>query len=562
MTKSLLNLALVIGIAICLNVLSCNISSYWDLTEDKRFTLTQPTERLLEKLDDRVYVQVLLEGEFPAGFKRLQKATRNILNDFRAVAGNIEYEFEDPSRGTIAEINARRAQLKKEGIRAKNLLIEGSDERKQVLIYPYAIVHYKGRSIPVDILGEDVPGKPAEVALNDAVALLEYKLANAIQKLQITRKPAIAFTEGHQELENLEIRDLTETLLPYYDIGRLNLDSVVNIHPEIAVLIVAKPRTAFSEKDKFKIDQYVMNGGKVMWLIDALDVHLDSLRRQAQYVPIPYSDNLLNLENLLFSYGAKINNNLVLDLKKNSRIPQIIDERGKATLIPWYYHLVVSPNPDHSITKGLGLVNLLFANTIDTTSRTKTPIKKTFLLSSSPQSRLQYYPMRLNFEILKYKPDPAQFNKGSQTMALLLEGEFAAHYENRATPSVLDAWQQVGQEFKTRSVPTKMLVVADGDIIRNPADKATDKYGPLGYNSYEKFQFANKDFLVNAIEYLIDEEGVIAARSKEVKLRLLDQVRAETEKTKWQLINIGFPLLFLLIFGCLYNYWRRWRYAQ
>jgi len=561
-TKSLLNLALVIGIAICLNVLSCNISSYWDLTEDKRFTLTQPTERLLEKLDDRVYVQVLLDGEFPAGFKRLQKATRNILNDFRAVTGNVDYEFEDPSRGTIEEINARRAQLKKDGIRAKNLLIEGSDERKQVLIYPYAIVHYKGRSIPVDILGEDVPGKPAEVALNDAVALLEYKLANAIQKLQITRKPAIAFTEGHQELENLEIRDITETLLPFYDVGRLNLDSIVNIHPEIAVLIVAKPRTAFSEKDKFKIDQYVMNGGKVMWLIDALDVHLDSLRKQAQYVPLPYSDNLLNLENLLFSYGAKINNNLVLDLQKNSRIPQIIDERGKATLIPWYYHLVVSPNQEHPITKSLGLINLLFANTIDTTSRTKTPIKKTFLLSSSPKSRLQYYPMRLNFEILKYKPDPEQFNKGSQPISLLLEGEFAAHYENRATPSVIDGWQMAGQEFKTRSVPTKMLIVADGDIIRNPADKATDKYGPLGFNRYEKFQFANKDFIVNAIEYLIDEEGVIAARSKEVKLRLLDQVRAETEKTKWQLINIGLPLVFLLVFGFLYNYWRRWRYAQ
>ena len=207
-------------------------------------------------------------------------------------------------------------------------------------------------------------------------------------------------------------------------------------------------------------------------------------------------------------------------------------------------------------------MNLLFANTIDTTSRTKTPIKKTFLLSSSPKSRLQYYPMRLNFEILKYKPDPEQFNKGSQAMALLLEGEFAAHYENRATPSTIDGWQMAGQEFKTRSVPTKMLIVADGDIIRNPANKATDKYGPLGFNRYEKFQFANKDFLVNAIEYLIDEEGVIAARSKEVKLRLLDQVRAETEKTKWQLINIGLPLLFLLVFGFSYNYWRRWRYAQ
>ena len=560
MIKSLINLGLVIGIAICLNVLGCNLSSYIDLTEEKRFTLTQPTTRLLEKLDDVVYVQVLLEGEFPAGFKRLQKATRDILNDFRGISGYIEYEFEDPSQGTVEEINARRKQLRADGIRAKNLLIEGSDERKQVLIYPYAIVHYKGRSLPVDILGEDVPGMSSEVALNNAIGLLEYKLANAIQKLQNTRKPAIAFTKGQQELEPIELRDISETLLPYYDIGFLDLDSIIYVHPEIAVLIIAKPRTAFSEKDKFKLDQYVMNGGKIIWLIDALNVNLDSLKRKNHYVPVPYSDDLLNLEDLLFNYGARINNNLVLDLK-NSRIPQIVDERGKPVLVPWFYHVVATPNQEHPITKSLGLVNLLFPNTVDSL-RTKTPIKKTFLIESSENSRLQYFPMRLNFEILKYKPEVAQFNKPKLPMALMLEGEFTAHYKNRATPSVIDAWTQAGQEFKTSSVPTKMLVVADGDIIRNNIDPANNKYSPLGFNRYEKFQFANKDFLVNAIEYLIDEEGVIAARSKEVKLRLLDHVRAEQEKTKWQLFNIGLPLIFLLLFGLLYNFLRRKRYAS
>ena len=559
LTKSLINLALVIGIAICLNVLGCNFSSYLDLTEEKRFTLTQPTTNLLQKLDDKVFVQVLLEGDFPAGFKRLQRATQDMLIDFRSVSSYIEYEFDDPSRGSIEEINARREQLKKDGIRAKNLFIEAGDERKQVLIYPYAIVHYKGRSIPLDILGEDVPGVPSEVALNNAVGLLEYKLANAIQKLQITRKPAIAFTKGHEELTPLEVRDFSESLLPFYDVGFLHLDSVVYIHPEIAVLIIAKPRTVFSEKDKFKIDQYVMNGGKVMWLIDALNVSLDSMRRQNQYTPLPYSDDLLNLENILYNYGARINTQLVLDLK-NSRIPQVVDERGTQKLVPWYYHLVASGNPEHPITKSTGLVNLFFPNTIDSI-RTKTPVKKTFLLSSSERSRVQFFPMRLNFEILKYKPEVDQFNKGEQPMALMLEGIFRAHYENRATPSVLDAWQQVGQEFKTESLPTKMLVVADGDIIKNPANPATKSYGRCGYNPYEKFAFANKDFLINSIEYLMDTEGVIVARTREVKLRLLDQVRAEQEKTKWQIINIGLPLLLLLLFGLVYNYLRKRRYA-
>ena len=341
--------------------------------------------------------------------------------------------------------------------------------------------------------------------------------------------------------------------------GFLHLDSVVYIHPEIAVLIIAKPRTVFSEKDKFKIDQYVMNGGKVMWLIDALNVSLDSMRRQNQYTPLPYSDDLLNLENILYNYGARINTQLVLDLK-NSRIPQVVDERGTQKLVPWYYHLVASGNPEHPITKSTGLVNLFFPNTIDSI-RTKTPVKKTFLLSSSERSRVQFFPMRLNFEILKYKPEVDQFNKGAQPMALMLEGIFRAHYENRATPSVLDAWQQVGQEFKTESVPTKMLVVADGDIIKNPANPATKSYGRCGYNPYEKFAFANKDFLINSIEYLMDTEGVIAARTREVKLRLLDQVRAEQEKTKWQIINIGLPLLLLLLFGLVYNYLRKRRYA-
>lgn len=560
MVKSLINLLLVIGIAICLNVLGCNFSSYIDLTEEKRFTLTQPTAQLLKNLDEVVYIQVLLEGEFPAGFKRLQKATQDMLNDFRSVSGYIEYEFEDPSQGTIEEINARRAQLKKDGIRAKNLIIEGSDERKQVLIYPYAIVHYKGRSLPIDILGEDTPGVPSEVALNNAVGLLEYKLANAIQKLQITRKPAIAFTKGHQELTPLEVRDISETLLPFYDVGFLHLDSVPFIHPDIQVLIIAKPKTPFSEKDKFKIDQYVMAGGKMIWLIDALNVSLDSMRRTNQYVPLPYTDDILNLENILYDYGARINTNLVLDLEC-SRIPQVVDERGTQKLVRWYYHLVSSGNPDHPITKSTGLVNLLFPHTIDSI-RTKTPVKKTFLLNSSKRSRLQYFPVRLNFEILKYEPEVEQFNKGEQPMALLLEGTFPSHYENRIPPSFLEAWQQLGQTFRTVSEPSKMLVVADGDIIKNPANAATNNFGRCGFNIYEKFAFANKDFLINSIEYLMDTEGVITARTREVKLRLLDQVRAKQEKTKWRLINIGLPLLFLLFFGWGYNFLRRRRYAR
>lgn len=562
MKQSLFNLALIIGIAIGLNIVGSYFSGYLDLTEEKRFTLTDPTQELLEELDDVVYVRVLLEGEFPAGFKRLQKATRDMLDDFRNISGFIEYEFENPLPKDlpVEEANSRIKQLQSDGIRAKNLSIKDRNEQKNLRFYPYAILNYKDRTIAVDLVGEDVPGVPPEEALNNAIGLLEYKLANAVQKLQTARKPVVAFTQGHGELPFRNTQAIRNELSAYYQLGDLILDSLVQINPEIAVLIIAKPQVSFSEKDKFKLDQYVMNGGKVLWLIDALDVHLDSLRNTGQYTPYPPTDDLYNLSDLLFKYGARVYNSLVLDLQ-NTRIPQVIDTRGTQQLFPWYYHLVSIPNQEHSITKSLGPVNLLFANTVDTI-RTKTPVKKTFLLTSSQRSRVQLFPMRLNFEILKIKPDAAKFNKPFQPLAVLLEGEFQSLYENRPKEGALSAYEQLGLEYKSKSVPTKMLVVADGDIISNYADPQSKRFAPLGYNRFEKFTFANKDFIVNAIEYMIDDNGVIDARSKEVKLRLLDETKAETEATYWQLFNIILPLLFLVLFGFGYNYWRKWRYAS
>lgn len=562
MRQSFINLGLVIGIAIFLNILGQRFYSFLDLTEEKRFTLTQPTEELLESLDDIVYVQILLDGEFPAGFKRLQKATREILDDFRSISSYVEYEFDDPSDPSLSveEVNARREQLRKDGIRAKNLLIQGGEERKQLLFYPYAIVNYKGRNIPVDLLGENIPGRSSEEEINEAVGLLEYKFANAIKKLQTTRKPVIAFTKGHGELAPLQLKDLISTLLPYYNFGYMDLDSTVQISPEISMLIIAKPRLPFSDKDKFKIDQYVMNGGKMIWLMDALDVHLDSLRRTASYVPLPYSDDLMNLEDLLFKYGARINNSLALDLQC-SPIPQVVDERGTQSLVPWYYHLIAVPNQTHPMTKGLAPVNLLFANTVDTV-RTKTGVQKSFVLNSSERSRIQFFPMRLNFEILKIEPDPAKFDKPNLPIGVLLEGVFPSNYENRPTGDFLSTYQQLGFEYKTQSVPTKMLVIADGDLIKNPIDPVNENYGPLGYNRYANFTFGNKDFLINAIEYLTDEQGVITSRSKEVKLRLLNTSKAKEEKSKWQLINILIPIIFLAVFGVIYNFVRRRRFAR
>lgn len=559
-TQSIIQLLLFIGVMIFLNILGNALFTKIDLTEDKRFTLTQPTTSLLEEVDDVVYVNLLLDGEFPAGFKRLQKASLEMLDDFRSISGYVEYEVENPSEGTVDDINGRREQLAKDGVSPTRLRTKDGDETSEQYIYPWAIFNYKGRSVPVNLLENQIPGMPPEEALNNSVSLLEYKFANAIQKLRNKDQPVILFTKGHLELEERQTAFIQKELSPFYDLGRVNLDSIVQIPKAVDLLIVARPRGPFSEKHKFKIDQYVMNGGKVMWLIDRLDAKLDSMRTQGSYLPKDYP---LNLEDLLFRYGVKIEPNLVLDLEC-SRIPQVVGMTGNAPQVdffPWYYHPIVTPKSDHPIVKSLDRVNLIFPSSIDINVRTKTEVKKTVLLESSQYTRLQYTPVRLNFEILRYDPDPSKFNKPAQPMAVLLEGIFPSLYDNRVTPEMLDGLERLGQPFKKTSEPTRMIVVADGDITKNLI-LPNNELRPPGYNEYERYVFANKDFMINAIEYLIDDKGVIEARGKEVKLRLLDTVKAKSEKTKWRLINILVPLLLLILFGLGFNYLRRRKYAS
>ncbi len=559
-TQSLIQLALFIGVLFFINILGNAFFTYIDLTEDKRYSLTAPTQDLLDNLDEIVYVKVLLEGEFPAGFKRLQTATKEMLSEFNSQSSFVEYEFENPTTGTADEINGRRKELAKDGIYPTNLRVKDSDETTEKIIYPYAIFYYKGRSIPVNLLENEIAGMPPEIVLNNSVSLLEYKFTNAIQKLQMSKKPAIVFTKGHGELQAAQTQDLEKTLRRFYDTGRLNLDSVALISNEIDVLIVAKPTQPFSDKHKFKLDQYIMNGGKVIWLIDRLNATLDSLVTRMEYIP---QERPLNLEDLLYRYGVRIQPNMILDLEC-TRIPLKSGQLGASAQMDkfnWYYHPIIAPTANHPIVKSLDRVNLFFPSSIDTV-RTKTDIDKTILLQSSQYSRLQFPPTVLNFEILRYDPIPEKFNKPHQNVAVLLEGTFESDYKNKVTQSMIEGLKQLGHDFKSQSTPTKMIVVSDGDIVKNLITSDGQAH-PLGYNRFERTVFgANKDFLINSIEYLMDKKGVFEARSKEVKLRLLDKVKAKNEKMKWRLINILIPLIFLLLFGFLYNFWRKRKYAN
>ncbi len=556
--QSFLQLGLVAGILIFANILGCGFYKQFDLTEEKRFTLTQPTKAMLHNLNDVVYVKILLDGEFPAGFKRLQNSVRELLDDMRSQTSYVEYEFIDPNKGSVEEINARRKELAKDGLKPMELTVKDSKETSRKVIFPYAIISFAGRTMPVNLLENNVPGMPQDVVLNNSVSLLEYKLANGIQKILTDARPVVMISEGHGELARDQTADLEKTLRQFYTVGHLNLDSVVQVKEDVKIVLIAKPRTAFTDQQKFKLDQYIMNGGKVVWMIDRLTAGLDSMRVTGDFVPTDYP---LNIEDQLFTYGARINPNLVLDLEC-SKIPLRVGEQGQAAqlqLFDWFYNPIVASKSKHPIVKSLDRVNLMFPSSIDTI-RTKTAVQKTILLETSAHARLQFAPVRLNFEILRYDPDPLKFDKKNLPLAVLLEGTFSSHYKDRVPQAMLDGLAQMNIPFKEKSQATKMVVVADGDIAASSLDPQ-GAIRPIGYNPYMKYVFANKDFILNTIEYLLDQNGVIEARSKEVKLRPLDAQRTRDEATFWQGLNVALPLLILGIFAGGYLFWRKRRYA-
>jgi ABC-2 type transport system permease protein len=558
--KDIFQFSIIIGILILLNIIGNYLYFRVDLTEEKRYTLSQATRKIVRDVGDIVYVKVLLEGTFPAGFKRLRDETEDMLKQLRKINPNIEFEFEDPSVGQPEQVNARRKELTEMGVAPVNLKIFESGERTEKIIFPVAIMNYGNRRLFINLLENEKAGASPEENLNNSVSLLEYKFASAFQKLMVKDKPLIMFTDGNGELDTMETIDLESHLSPYYTLGRIKLDSVIQISSRIDLLIVAKPSRMYSEKDKFKLDQYIMNGGKVIFMLDKLLVGLDSMKIRDNFIP-PQND--LNLDDMLFKYGIRINADLVLDLEC-TRIPLtvgMVGNKPQIELFDWFYHPLVAPPTSHPITRNLDRINFKFPSSIDTV-KTKTQVEKTILLKSSRYTRSQVSPVPLSFEILRYEKDPSKFNKPSKALAVLLEGEFPSLFENRITQTMLDGMKSMDMNFKESSTPTKIVVISDGDMIRNSVNRESGQYNPAGFNVFENYRFANREFLINTIEYVLDEKGVLDARSREVKLRLLDTIKASDEKMKWQLINIGIPLLLLSIFGFGFHQWRIRKYTK
>ncbi len=549
------------GIIVLVYIASQWVYTSFDATEERRYTLAPATRELLKDLDDRIYIKVLLAGRFPAGFKRLQESTEDMLRRFSQVSPQIEYNFENPNEGTIEEVNARHQQLSKEGLVPTKLRISDAAGASAQYIFPYAVINYGTRSIPVNLLQDDIPGADKEVILNNSISLLEYKLADGIQKIKRKTREIVAFTEGQGELTRLQTASFEKDLSNAYAVNRINLDSIVQIPKDIRALIIAKPTEEFSEAHLFMLDQYIMNGGHVLFLIDPLVVSLDSINQNKYYIPMPYN---LGLDPLLFNLGARVNPNLVLDLQ-STRIPMVVGMQGdkpQTELFPWYYHPLISTTSDHPITKGLDRIQLEFPGSVDTI-RTASPVRKTILLQSSQYSRIQLTPVRLSFDILREEPDPKLFNKGPQNFAVMLEGTFESMYKNRLSEGQMDVLKNAGLPYKPSGDSAKVLVVTDGDIIKNLVNSTSGEIAPLGFNKYENTSFTgNRDFLLNAVEYMLDESGVLEARSKDIKLRLLNAVKAKEEQTKWQVINILGPLGLIFLLGLIYQFLRKRKFAN
>jgi ABC-2 type transport system permease protein len=548
-----------LGIIILVNIISSFLHGYVDLTEDKRFTLTEPTKKLVRGLDDVIYIRVLLDGDFPAGFKRLQAATDQILNDLRKLNNNIQFEFDDPNSGTGEERKARQEQLIKMGIYPTALKYFDGKELVQKNIFPYAVISFADRRIAVNLLEEQLPGMDEQIVLNNSVSLLEYKFSHALQNLMLQEKKNIAFTTGNEEIEPQKLLRLERELRRFYNTGRLNLDSLIVIDQALNLLIVPGPKAKMDPKNQFKIDQYIMNGGKVLWMVETSDASLDSIAKYQTYTPMTYD---LGYDELLFKYGVRVQPNLLMDMEC-STIPQIVGMAGdqpQTMMFGWYYHPLITPKSNHPIVKNIGQVNMFFPSTIDVL-QTKSNITQTVLLESSPYAKFQFNP-GLTFNILRDKPDPSSFNKGPLVLAVLLEGEFESAFINRIPSDFKVALDQLNMEFRERSVPTAQIVISNVDFVKNLVDPQTGETINIGFNKWERRFFkGNQDFILNAIEYLLDESGVLVARSKEVKLRLLDAVKTQEEKKFWQSLNIIAPLIFLFAVGLVYHFRRKRKFG-
>ena len=546
-------------ILLCSIVLVALVSSKYffriDLTSEKRYTLSPETKQVLRRLDAPLYVNIFLDGDLPVQFRKLRNSIREMLDDFKPYSKNrIIYRLTDPSEA--AEREDRYAELEEAGIRKINYSRKNKDgSLSQQIIFPGAILSYKNRQSIVNLLSDNRV-LSSEMILNASLEALEYELIKTVNMLSADSIGRVAFITGHGELNRAETYDLALEYANFYEVDRKTINGQLDALNPYKAAIIAKPREAFDEKDKFVIDRYIMRGGKVMWLMDGADVNTDSLTNTGMTFALASE---LNLEDQLFNYGVRINMNVVQDIE-NQNIPvTLADGSSQPSFAPWLYYPLTNPSPNHVITRNLNPVWLRYASDIDTVG-SDSNIRKSVLLQTSEMSRTRSLPFMISLGEVQRMPERQQFNKPHRITAILLEGEFPSVFRSRNARNLFPGLQEKQAD---KSVETKMVVVSDGDIARNDVRNTTNGLVPaypLGFDRYTRETFANKEFLINALNYLTDDNGLMNLRNREFKLRLLNKQKVNDEQLKWQMINLALPMLLLLAGGLAYNRWRRYRY--
>ncbi|MDW5289796.1 gliding motility-associated ABC transporter substrate-binding protein GldG [Formosa sp. PL04] len=555
MSKNLKHTILIVLGIFALNIIGNSIYKRFDLTQDQRYTLSEATQHIVADVDAPVIIDVFLEGEgFPSEFRRLQAETKQLLEEFYAQNSNIKFNFinpleDDTNRDQIIQ------QLNNSGLTPMQLTVQENGKSSQEIIFPWALASYNGATVNIPLVKNKLGASQQELVTN-SVQHLEYAFADGIGKLIHGKSKKIAVLKGNGELEDQYLANFLTTLKDYYFIAPFTLDSVasqpentLNKLKEYDLIIAAKPTEAFTEDEKLVIDQYIMNGGKSLWLIDAVAMEKDSLYNESgSAIALPID---LNLTDLFFKYGVRVNPYLVAT-PYSAPITLALGEGSNSQFqnLRWPYSPLVNTTNTHPIVNNVNIIKFDFANPIDTL---KNNLRKTILLESAKLTKLEGTPREISLDIVTQEPDPQQFDKGSQPLAVLIEGEFTSAYNNRIKPFKLASNKEV-------SIPTKMIVIADGDLIKNDVIKNVPQ--ELGFDRWTGQLFGNKEFLLNSVNYLLDDNGLINIRSKEITVPFLNQEKIAESRLSWQLLNTLVPLALLAAFGFIFNYIRKRKYTS
>jgi len=552
-------LAFIAGIVI-LNGISQFFYTRIDFTKEKRFTLTDQSKSVLKSATKEITITVFLEGDLPAAFKRLRGATKDLLSDYKAYAGQeITVVFVDPLSGlSSAEQDTVLNGLYQAGIEPTTLNIKNDAGFAQKTVFPMALVEGNGNQLPVKLLQNLDAGGNYEENINNSIQNLEYGFTAAIQKVLSGAHPRIGFTEGNGELSDKQLDNAIKSLSESYEVGRVDLNLIDKKGlDKLKMLVIAKPQMEFTEAEKYKLNYFVMNGGRVVWCIDQVGAELDSMGRSGSKAGEQLAFNRkLNLDDMLFLYGARVNYNLIADANCAEIPLSMGGAQGEIQMAPWVYYPLLMPDTAHNLVRNIDGVRAEFVSTVDTIG--VKGLKKTVILRSSPFNKVQQTPKLLTLQMVAEQPNPKDYASVPQSTGVLIEGVFPSVFLNRPVPAGITEEYTV----PVQSVANQMIVIGDGDVFKNQVSSRDGSAFPLGYDRYTERNYGNKALLLNVADYLTNPDNLISVRNKEVKVRLLDKARLRTEKMYWQLLNTAGPLALLILFAIFQHYYRKRKYAR